>query len=111
MNNKLEITIDNSKLNVDFNHSGLQGKFRGGTLKLIYIFIVFNFFLFLFLYPNPHYSFLYFIWRFLFILIFSLWDISFIYLVLYSCFGFTSISIDSENFEIKKGIGKYTRPG
>ncbi|MEO1690205.1 MAG: hypothetical protein AAFR63_01570 [Cyanobacteria bacterium J06631_6] len=109
MNNKLEITTDNSKLNIRFEHSGLQGKFRGGTLKLIYILIGIHFFCYLLLYPLYEYPFLFSIFRFLFILVFTLWGISFIYLILYSCFGFTSISMDSDNFQIEKGIGKFIR--
>ena len=96
---------DNSQLNINIAHYGLQGKFKGGTLKLIYILLGIHGFNCILLFGATDFLFFTKIYGFLF----SLWEIYFIYLIAYSYFGFTRVSIDCENFIIEKGIGKIYR--
>ena len=85
MNKRINITTNNSKLNIEIAHYGLQGKFKGGTLKLIYVLVGIHGFNSLLLFGFTNFLFFTKIYSFLF----SLWEISFIYLIVYSYFGLT----------------------
>ncbi|MEL6460840.1 MAG: hypothetical protein AAFN00_16975 [Cyanobacteria bacterium J06558_2] len=105
MNKKINIVTSDSKLDIKIAHYGLSGKFKGGTLKLIYILLGIHGFNFLLLFGAPDFLFLTKIYSFLF----YLWEASFMYLIVYSYFGFTRVIIDCKDFRIEKGIGKFFR--
>ena len=103
------VNIDNSLLTIEIYHSRLYGKlFKNGAVKLVYIllcwhlfnsllsFSISNNFLALFLASIYHF-------------IFSCIEIQFIILILYSYFGSTRISINKQDFLIKKSLWGFKR--
>lgn len=98
------VETSNSHLILEIPHSGLQGKItKGGTMKLVSIVFWMHCFNYILLLLANH-GLLFMLFTGAYKFIFSLWELSLVILILYSCFGITYIIFDSQNFTIIKSL-------